>query len=214
MGMLLRAKPPSQIIRDTMANSVTNITVGDIIYALGSHSFGLLFIVIALPLIIPLPPGIGFIPALLLLVLALQRALGRSRLWFPKAISRRKVSPKILQKIDTKALPLYEKVERYCSKKNRETSDLYEMEIRLASMVVVLMSALMMLPTPFLNTIPAIITIIMGLAILNSNRRILWINMIFGVLALGLIGSTIFVGAELLLEEINDFIELNPISRD
>ncbi|NLO22291.1 MAG: exopolysaccharide biosynthesis protein, partial [Syntrophomonadaceae bacterium] len=66
---------------------------------------------------------------------------------------------------------------------------------------------LIMLPTPFLNSIPAVIIIIMGLTILSSNRRLLWINMSFSLLALGFIGSTLYVGLDALVEEINGFIK-------
>ncbi|TYO92327.1 exopolysaccharide biosynthesis protein [Desulfallas thermosapovorans] len=204
------SKPPSQIIRDTIGKKKCTLTVEDLINALGSQSFGLMFIVMALPLTIPLPPGIGFIPAFLLCVWSFQRMLGKTTLWVPKAIGKREISQSLIIKIDAKAIPLCERLERYffnCSQPN----PLKETEIRLASLTVVFMSILIMLPTPFLNVIPAIITILMGLTILNSNRRLLWINMSFGLLALGFIGSTLYVGSELLLDEIGDFLQENPI---
>lgn len=213
MSCLIGSEPPSQIIRSAMASKIYILRVEDLINAFGSHSFGLLFILIALPLLIPLPPGLGFIPATLLCILALQRVFGRSHLWFPKIIGRQRVSPKTIRKIETRALPVFERLEGYCSNRN-QISVLKELEMRLASIVVVLMSSLMMLPTPFLNTIPAIITIIMGLGILNNNRRILWINMFVGFLALGLIGSTLYVGAEFLLEEISELIDMHPVLKN
>lgn len=210
MSCLSGSKPPSQIIRDTIGRKEC-LTVEDLINAFGSQSFGLMFIVMALPLTIPLPPGIGFIPAALLCVWSFQRMLGGTTLWVPKAIRKRKISQALIRKIDTKALPFCERLERYflninCSQPNI----LNEPEIRLASLVVVFMSMLIMLPTPFLNTIPAVITILMGLTILNSNRRLLWINMSFGLLALGFIGSTLHVGSEFLREEISNYLKANP----
>ncbi|AGL01219.1 exopolysaccharide biosynthesis protein [Desulfoscipio gibsoniae] len=203
------SKPPSEIIRDTIGKKECILTVEDLINAFGSQSFGLMFIVMALPLTIPLPPGIGFIPAALLCVWSFQRMLGRTTLWVPKAIGKREISQTLIRKIDAKALPLCARLERYflnCSQPNM----LNESEIRLASLAVVLMSMLIMLPTPFLNTIPAVIIILMGLTILNSNRRLLWINMSFSLLALSFIGSTLYVGSEFVLEEISDFLKANP----
>lgn len=208
MSYMPGPKTPSQVIRDTIGKKEYILTVEDLINAFSSQSFGLMFIVMALPLTIPLPPGIGFIPAALLCVWAFQRTLGGSLLWLPKAIGKRKISQALVRKIETKTLPLCEKLERFLPNSNQATM-LNELEIRLASVVVVFMSMLIMLPTPFLNTIPAVIIIIMGLTILNSNRKLLWINMSFGLLALGFIGSTLYVGSVLLFEEISNLLKLN-----
>lgn len=205
MSCQLENKPPSQLIRDAIGDKEHTLRVEDIINALGSQSFGLIFIVMALPLTIPLPPGIGFFPAALLLVWAIQRTLGGTILWLPKAIGKRELSPKFINKIETKALPLCERLEKKFLNSS-QPGRLTETEIRLASMVVALQSILIILPTPFLNTIFAIITLLMGLTILNRNRKFLWINMSVGLLAVFAIGSTLYVGMEALLEEVLDLL--------
>ncbi len=206
MNRLLEPKLPSQFIRTVISKKEADFTVEDLFNIIGSQSFGLMFIVMALPLTIPLPPLIGFIPAGLLCIWACQRAWGSSQLWLPKAIGKKKVSQNIINNIESKALPLCEKLESKLLKK-RPGNRLKESEIRLASIAVVFLSMLIMLPTPFLNSIPAVIIIIMGLTILSSNRRLLWINMSFSLLALGFIGSTLYVGLDALVEEINGFIK-------
>lgn len=188
--------PPSQLIREAIANKEQAFKVEDLIKAFGSQSFGLVFIVVALPLTIPLPPGVGFIPAGLLCVWALQRALGGTFLWLPKAIGRRELSEKFIMKIETKALPLCERLEKKFLNSN-QPGRLSEAEIRAASMVIAFFSILIMLPTPFLNSLFALVIILMGLTVLNSNRRLLWINMSIGLLALLLLG---YVGSEVLVE--------------
>ncbi len=60
------------------------------------------------------------------------------------------------------------------------------------------MSLLISLPTPFLNTIPAIITILIGLSLLSGNRRLLWINITLGLLTTVLLGSMLYMGIDLL----------------
>lgn len=205
MSYLSDSKPPSQLVRDAIGNKDNTLKVEDIIRAFGSQSFGLVFIVMALPLTIPLPPGIGFIPAALLCVWALQRAWGGTLLWVPQKISKRELSPKLISKIETKAIPLCERLEKKFLNSG-QSSMLSEMEIRLASIMVACLSILIMLPTPFLNSIFAVIIILLGLTISNSNRKLLWINMSFGLLALFFIGSTFYVGAEALLEEISDYL--------
>ncbi|MGI5912606.1 MAG: exopolysaccharide biosynthesis protein [Syntrophomonadaceae bacterium] len=199
MRSLSENKTPSQLIREAIGNKDSNLTIEDLINSFGSQSFGFMYIIMALPIIIPLPPGIGFIPAALLCIWALQRVLGKTCLWLPKVFSKLEISPKIINKIEVKALPFCEKLEKLFFN-SRQTNMLKEVEIRLASLAVVFMSILIMLPTPFLNSIPAVIIILMGLTILNRNRKLLWLNMSFSLLALGFIGSTLYAGLDILFE--------------
>lgn len=207
MSCQLGSKLPSQIIRNIIGNKEQNLTIRDLINAFGSQSFGLMFIVMALPLTIPLLPGIGLIPAALLFIWSFQRMLGGTFIWVPEVIAKREISQALINKIMTKALPFFEKLEKYVLNCSHQPDGLNEPEIRLASLTVIFMSILIMVPTPFLNTIPAIVIILMGLTILNSNRKLLWINMGFGLLALGFIGSTIYVGSELIIEGVSDLIK-------
>jgi len=204
MSRLSRDRLPSQLFRNAVENKRSNLTIQDLINACGTQSFGLIFIVMALPLTVPLPPGVGFIPAALICIWSIQRALGGTLLWVPKAVSKREIPQEIIRQIELRAIPLCEKLEKFFFNSS-QSSMLKESEIRLASSAVILMSMLIMLPTPFLNTIPAVIIILLGLTILYGNRKLLWINVSFGLLALGFIGSTLYMGAEVLFEEINDF---------
>lgn len=203
MNRMSGHETPSQVIRNTISNSKSRLTVEDLIKAFGSQSFNLMLIVMALPLTIPLPPGIGFIPAGLLCVWAFQRMLGRTHLWVPKAVGKLEISQALINKIEIKALPLCEKLEKRFLN-NSLSVGLKQIEVSLASLVVVILSILIMIPTPFLNSIPAVLIILMELTILNSNRKLLWINMSLGLLALGFIGSTLYIGSEALIQEIGD----------
>lgn len=198
-------KPPSQLIRDAIKNKENTPKVKDLIDVFGSQSFGLMFIIMALPLTIPLPPGIGFIPAALLCAWALQRAFGGTFLWVPKAVGKWKLSQKFIINIETKALPLCERLEKKFLNSSQPRT-LSEMEIRLASVMVAFFSILIMLPTPFLNSIFAVIIILTGLIILSGNRKLLWINVSFALLALFFIGSALFANMEVLLGEIYELL--------
>lgn len=206
MSYPTESKPPSQLIREALGNKEKALTVEDIITAFGSQSFGLMFIVMALPLVIPLPPGVGFIPAGLLCVWAIQRAWGGTILWVPRTIARHKLSEKFINNIEAKAIPFCERLEeKFFS--SGPTRRLSEMEIRMASVMVAVLSVMIMLPTPGLNSIFAALIILLGITVLNSNRKLLWINMSFGLLAVFLIGSTLYAGSELLFNEIGDLVD-------
>ena len=197
------SKPPSHLIREALGNRDKTLTVEVIITAFGSQSFGLVFMAMALPLVIPLPPGLGFIPADLLCVWAMQRAWGGTLLWVPRKIASHELSEKFINNIETKAIPFCERLEeKFFS--SSPTTRLSEMEIRMASVMVAALSILIMLPTPGLNSIFATLIILLGITVLNSNRKLLWINMSFGLLAVFLFGSTLYAGSEVLFNEIGN----------
>jgi hypothetical protein len=199
-------KLPSQVIREKMNTADTNLTINSLVNAFGNQGFGFMFVVMGLPVTIPLPPGVGVIPAAFLFIWSLQKTLGRKNLWIPKWLGEKAISPKVINNILSKALPLCERLENI-THINKRNNFLSEQEICLGSLIVVIMSLLIALPTPFLNTIPAIITILIGLALISSNRGLLWVNMGLGVLATLFIGFTIYLGIEALLDEIVDFID-------
>lgn len=193
-------RKPSQVIRDAIhRDDITGVSVETLLHAFGRQSFGFIFVLMGLPMIVPLPPGVGFLPALLITIWALQGVFGQGKLWLPKFIGKRMISPAFLRKVEHRALPVCEKLERrYCF--DSQTPVIRLLETRIATLMVAAMGLLIMLPTPFMNLIPAAIILSMGLAILGQNRKLLWLNISLGVIAAGFIGSTVYVGLELLLD--------------
>lgn len=190
-------RSPSEIIRRIVVDGESQLTLHSLLSSLGSQGFGFMFVVVALPVVVPLPPGVGLIPALLLLVWSLQRFFGQTSLWLPQWLGRRRVSPRLRTKIEQRGLPMCQRLERLC-RSGRQRPFLREQEIRFASLTVAVMSLLISLPTPFLNTIPAIITILIGLSLLSGNRRLLWVNITLGLLTTVLLGSMLYMGIDLL----------------
>ncbi len=198
MNSPLFPRSPSEIIGSIIGDTERQLTVNSLVSALGSQGFGFMFVVVALPVVVPLPPGVGLIPALLLLVWSLQRFFGQTSLWLPQWLGHRSLTPSLRAKIVQRGLPICQRLEGLCRCTN-ELPFLREQEIRFACLTVAVMSLLIGLPTPFLNTIPAVITILIGLSLLSGNRRLLWVNISLGLLTTFLLGSTLYVGIDMLL---------------
>lgn len=77
-----------------LADAGDEVKVGDVIEALGGRGFGPLLVVIPLIDISPIGgiPGLPTALALVIVVVAVQLALGRRHLWLPGFIRRRSVS--------------------------------------------------------------------------------------------------------------------------
>ncbi len=198
--------PASKRLSEMINNSNHQpLTIKDILLATRKQGLGLLFIVFALPVLVPLPPGLGAIPGLLLLIFGLQGTMGNSAPRIPKRIENFNVRASIVNLIEIKAVPIIAKLEKSCGIPT-EGFELSKIESRITSLIVVLMSLLVMLPTPFLNTIPAFITVMVGLSFICGNRKLLWVGAFLGLLTFALIGSTIAIGTERLIDEINELL--------
>lgn len=70
------------------------VSVGDIVARLGRRSFGPLLLLAALPTLTPIStiPGVAVVGAAIILLTALQMALGHERLWLPAWLIRQRIS--------------------------------------------------------------------------------------------------------------------------
>lgn len=70
------------------------VSIGDIVEHLGRRSFGPLLLLAALPTLTPIStiPGVAVAGAVVILLAAVQMAIGQERLWLPGWLSRQKIS--------------------------------------------------------------------------------------------------------------------------
>ena len=198
----------SQLLRrQLLALTTGGLLLAEILASAQEQGFGLLLVTFALPVLIPLPPGVGAIPGLLIMGWAVQRLFGYDSPWLPRRLTNRTLSPHTMDLLSSRAIPVLERMERLFPQSTTSRPP-REWEYRLACVVVVLMGFLILLPTPFLNTIPALIILATGLAFVNQHRILLWSAIVLGVAIFGLLFTTVVLGGERLLDEFMDEAEL------
>ncbi len=194
----------SQLLRRQLAvRTAATLTIGDFLQSVEEQGFGLLLIAFALPVLVPLPPGVGAIPGVILMMWGLQRLAGRHTPWLPQRIQARPLTPRMTLLLETKAIPVLERMERVLPQ-GRGRKEPREWESRVAALVVVLMGFLVLLPTPFLNTLPSLIIIGIGLSYVNHHRILMWTSIALGSVVFGALLVTVALGGEMLLDEIRE----------
>ena len=121
---------------------------------------------LTLPVLLPMPPGVSMLLALPLLMVAPQLALGRRRLWMPKALSQRTVPRKDLVKLLHRVLPPLERFEKLS--RPRLVFLTGRVGARLAGLACSLIALVLVLPIPFANLVPAMAC---GLFAMGLTRR-------------------------------------------
>jgi hypothetical protein len=151
---LLRSRKERLSVGELMARLEDSDGPGPVLFAL------------TLPVLLPMPPGVSMLLALPLLMVAPQLALGRRRLWMPKALSQRTVTRKELVKLLHRVLPSVERFEQLS--RPRLTFLTGRSGSRLVGAACTLIALVLVLPIPFANLVPALA---LGVFALGLTRR-------------------------------------------
>ncbi|MET0545841.1 MAG: exopolysaccharide biosynthesis protein, partial [Caulobacterales bacterium] len=79
---------------------------------LRKRAFGFLLLFLAIPNVIPMPPGLSTIFGVLLLFPSVQMIMGNAQPWFPRTISKRKLRRSTLQLVVDKSAPWLNRIEK------------------------------------------------------------------------------------------------------
>lgn len=160
-------EPLSTILLDELTEDET-VTLGELRDRLARRGFGLLMIVLALPTLIPiLPPGSAAIIGLLYILLSLQMLFGKDEPWLPARVSRYRLSARTIRALRTRGVSFLRRIERF----SRPRPLLLDERIisRGVALVVLLLGVILLSPLPFLNTLPALAVLFMGIGLLNRD---------------------------------------------
>jgi len=177
-------QPVSEVLDHLLATE-QQITVGDVFGRVAGRGFGLLMILLGLPMLIPvLPPGASAIVGPIYMLLAFQLAVGFDRPWLPRWLRRRRLSPGTVEGLRRKGVPLVRRLERYSRPRFRVLNN--PVMVRAAAVVVLFMGLILLSPAPFLNTLPAIAVMVIGAGLLRDDGLFLLGGSILGVIVLGI----------------------------
>lgn len=179
-------EPLSTILLDELTEDET-VTLGELRDRLARRGFGLLMIVLALPTLIPvLPPGSAAFIGLLYILLSLQMLFGRDEPWLPARLSRFRLSARTITALRSRGVPFLRRVERF----SRPRPLLVDERIasRVVALVVLLLGIVLLTPLPFLNTLPALAVMLMGIGLLNRDGMFIAAGLLITTAVLLIIG--------------------------
>ncbi|MBU4532015.1 MAG: exopolysaccharide biosynthesis protein [Hoeflea sp.] len=178
----------SDILADLPHRLSGNVTIGDVIAALGGRAPGIMVAAVSIPAIVP-TPGIpaGMVFGAILSILATQMTLGKPRILMPAWIARRTISPHVLESLASHGSKLLRRVERQITP--RLTHCTGQKALRWLGPVLVLLGILIALPIPFGNTLPGLGALLIGLGAANRDGYL-----VIGGTVLGVLGGIVSAG--------------------
>lgn len=153
----------SELLTSLCEGPAGPISVRDIVDHFGHRAFGAVLFVFAVPNVLPLPPGSSGVLGAPLVLISPQLAIGRPRPWLPRAIADRTVNRSTLNQAFSKVIPSLERVEKLLAPR---LGFLFgPVGDRIIGLVCFLLSAVLILPIPGGNILPAAAIAVLSLAL-------------------------------------------------
>lgn len=178
------------------------VSIGDLLAALQDRATGSLMFVLALPNVVPAPPGTSSVLAAPLVLLAAQLALGWNP-WLPSAIAGRSLARESFRGFVRRAHPWLLRMERFLRPRLPFATG-PRME-RAVGAVCLLLALILLLPIPLGNMLPAAAICLMSLGIVERDG--LWV---LGGLAAAAVSGGLVAGVLYALAEGAIFLFLAP----
>jgi hypothetical protein len=178
----------SAILRLFAASPRERIGVDELLDGFGDRSFGAAMLLLALPNMVPLPPGASTIFGLPLILIAAQLALGSRTIWLPSSVRRRSIPTTLFSKIVGATRPYLRRAER--ALRPRLQFMLTPLGIRLVGIACVVLAILIALPIPLANFLSGLAVSVFALGLLRQDG--------LAILA-GWIATAVSVGATVLV---------------
>jgi len=157
----------SDILKRLAQDHNPDLTLGDIVRALGERGFGALILLLAAPNIIPLPPGSSFIFGVPLVFITAQLMIKQDKVWLPQKLMNAKVGGGRLPYLLNRLVPYVVKVERLL--KPRGTLLTSALGERLAGLAGLFCATILLLPIPGANMAPALALCCFALGLIEQD---------------------------------------------
>lgn len=168
-------RPASELLGDLIeAFPGESVSVGELIDRLDSRAYGMLLLVLALPMCVPNVPGISTIFGVLMMAPALGLTFGARRLWLPQRVRDWRVDCGALRRTFSVAIPPLRRVE-YLIRPRWSRLTRFPVTI-VVGLQTLLMAFILILPIPFANWPPGMTVAMTALALLQRDGLLMLIT--------------------------------------
>jgi len=168
------------------------ITFDKILNSLGGHSFDLAVLIFALPMLIPMPPGIPMTAGFIISIAALQALIGKKHIWIPIGMAQKSISKPTLVKAIHKTAHRLRFLFKYMSPRfGRWLSGPFEV---VTYLTIFVLGFAMILPIPVVgNSLPALACVVLVMGRLQKDGLIVAMGLLVTLIVLAI---NIFVAVE------------------
>ena len=180
-----RHRPLSAVLRDICDDPEEQVTFGEVASHFGPRAFGALLFIIAIPNLLPLPPGSTTVLGAPIAILAPQLALGVRKPWLPRWVDNRPIRRIWLRQAYDKVAPTLQRIETVsCPRLHWLFTPLAE---RLLGVACTALALVLILPIPLGNILPSITIGLFGLALVQRDGILALLAYLLTAISAGLL---------------------------
>ena len=159
------------------------VSLGEIVSVLGERSIGAWQLVLALPMVLPIPaPGISVLFGVPLMIVSVQLMLGYRRAWLPARLARRSISRSDYAVIVDRMLPAMQRFERAVRPRaSWLANDWTRVPIGLICFVL---ATIITLPIPLGHVAPGTAICMLALGLMERDGVLVGLGLLAAVVAL------------------------------
>lgn len=185
----------TQVLEDVVnSTSSDRILIKDLVDSMDSVGFGLIIMIFAFGIIIPLPPPFPSIISIPLLIFSTQMVMGYDSPKLPKKFAKLSVSRSVLAMLIRRSSPYIRKVERIL--KPRFGFMCYEIAQRIVGFFILFFASFILLPMPLSNFIPGLGILLISFGMLGKDGLVMILGIAVGILGIIISIIAIFIGVE------------------
>jgi hypothetical protein len=184
----------STILRHFAASPRERIAIGELLDGFGDRSFGAAMLLLAIPNMVPLPPGASTIFGLPLMLIAAQLALGRRTVWLPERARDGAMPTSVFSRIVHTTRPYLRRAERLLAP--RLLIMLSPLSTRLVGIACFILAILIALPIPLANFLGGLSVAAFSLGLLRHDGVAVlagWIATAFSFAATALVWGAVWI---------------------
>ncbi len=158
------------------------VTVGDILNAMGGQGVAIVLSMFAVAAMIP-TPGIpaGTVFGAVLALLSVQVIFGAKRLWLPRQLSALDVPRSVVEWISTRGSKILARLERHIKPRGKMLSKAVTQPA--LGLIILAMAILIVLPIPFGNALPGLAVLIMALGMAQRDSLTIGAGLLIAIIA-------------------------------
>ncbi|MBW4695147.1 MAG: exopolysaccharide biosynthesis protein [Lyngbya sp. HA4199-MV5] len=150
------------------------LTLGDILAETSERGFSLVIALLALPFLLPMPPGFAGPLGLGCLILGAQMAVGRRSPWLPKRIAQFQFPNWLVSNLLGLLRRVTALIETFVRPRLRQLAESAHIW-QLNGLCIAWLAFLLMLPIPFTNPIPTAGILLLAIAMLEADGLLMCI---------------------------------------
>lgn len=176
------------------AQTADRIQIGVLVRAMEHRSVGALVLILALPMVVPIPaPGISVPFGIFLMLVSTELLFARGQVWLPQRIAARSIARKDFVRFAERAVPVLRRVEQFA--RPRMAGFTRGWGIRIVGFTCLILATIIALPIPMGHFLPGSVICMLAIGLIECDGLLIAIGLGAAAFVLGIVtwASALFV---------------------